>query len=110
AARAGITVPVPGAADIAALLIDANGKSELAQPVQHVHPGKARADHDNVKSPVAAAFRNGWRDRHRGTPLAIPFSVRGQHSPHCAKAQGRMQMRWRRGIFYAAESFHVGTT
>ena len=48
AARAGIAVPVPGAADIAALLIDPHRQSQPAQPVQHVHSGKAGADHDDI--------------------------------------------------------------
>ena len=48
AARAGIAVPVPGAADIAALLIDPDRQSQPAQPVQHVHSGKTGADHDDI--------------------------------------------------------------
>src|SRR5271165_1075243 len=48
AARAGIAVPVPGAADAAALLKDPHRETKAAQAVQHVHPGKARADHDDV--------------------------------------------------------------
>ncbi len=48
AARARIPVPVPGTADAIALLVDPRGKPEAAQPVQHVHAGKPRADHHGV--------------------------------------------------------------
>ena len=50
AARARIAVPVPGAADAAAGLEHPRRKAEPAQPMQHVHPGKARADHDGVEN------------------------------------------------------------
>ena len=50
AARAGIAVPVPRAADARALLKDARRHPLPAQPVQHVHAGKARTDHDDVVS------------------------------------------------------------
>ena len=50
AARAGIAVPVPGAADAAAGFIDPRGKAKPAQPVQHIEAGKTRADHDRVEN------------------------------------------------------------
>ncbi len=55
AARAGIAVPVPGAADTAAGLIDPRLKAEPAQPVQHIEAGETRADHDGVE--FCADFR-----------------------------------------------------
>jgi len=48
AARPGIAVPVPGAADIATLLIDPHREPLPAQFVQHVHAGKTGAGHDDV--------------------------------------------------------------
>src|SRR6185369_7696452 len=50
AARAGIAVPVPGATDARALLKDPRCHALPTQPVQHVHTGKARTDHDDVVS------------------------------------------------------------
>src|SRR5262249_10533178 len=61
AARAGIAIPVPGAADAAALLKDPCRHAEPVQPVQHVHAGKACADHDNV---IARGLRGGWLGGH----------------------------------------------
>jgi hypothetical protein len=43
-----IAVPVPGTADIAALLIDAHRQPQPAQPVKHVHAGKTGPDHHDV--------------------------------------------------------------
>jgi hypothetical protein len=60
AARAGIAVPVPGAADIAALLIDPDRQSQSAQFVQHVHSGKAGADHDDVAGLSALGLALAW--------------------------------------------------
>ena len=48
AARAGIAVPVPRAADAVAGLDDAGRAPEPAQPVQLVEPGEAGADDDGV--------------------------------------------------------------
>ena len=48
AARAGIAVPVPGAADTAAGFIDPGMEAEAAKAVQHVQAGKARADNDGI--------------------------------------------------------------
>src|SRR3546814_14825360 len=50
AARAGIAVPVPGAADAAARLEDAHREPEAAQPLKHVHPGKACADEHRIET------------------------------------------------------------
>ena len=50
AACARIPVPVPGAADAAAGLEHPRRKAETAQPMQHVHPGKTRADDDGVEN------------------------------------------------------------
>ena len=52
AARAGIAVPVPGAADAAAGLIDPRVEAEPAQPMQHVHAGEAGADNDGIEGRV----------------------------------------------------------
>ena len=62
AACAGIAVPVPGAADAPALLVDAHRKALPAQPVQHVHAAKARADHDDVVGLGAVAAAEDWAD------------------------------------------------
>ena len=68
AARAGIAVPVPGAADAATGLIDPRGEAESAQAVQHVHAGEAGADDDGVEG--CADFRRTLRlvlRRHAGS-------------------------------------------
>src|SRR5262249_26949035 len=49
AARAGVAVPVPGAADIAPRLIDARRKAPLAQAVEHVKASKAGPNDHCVK-------------------------------------------------------------
>ena len=49
AARARIAVPVPGAADPAALLKDPHGEPHSAQPMEHVEAGEASADDDRVE-------------------------------------------------------------
>src|SRR5882757_5445174 len=48
-ARAGITVPVPGAADIGAGLEHAYAQALFAQPVELIKPRHARADDDGVE-------------------------------------------------------------
>src|SRR3979490_699292 len=73
AACAGIAVPVPGAADIAALLVDPDRQSQPAQFMQHVHSGKTRADHDDIVglSACGVAFAgNGWQGGH---VFALPW-------------------------------------
>src|SRR5487761_2075836 len=89
ATGAGIPVPVPGAADIAALLIDPDLQPLPAQPVQHVHPGKTGADHDGIVGFTARGVvfsRHGWQDGHHfGAPVA--FYRFKQHSTRGAKAQ-----------------------
>ena len=80
AAGARVTVPVPGAADPAALLQDAHREPHRAQPMEHVEAGKARADNDRIEV-----------RRSRG---AQPFGIRHgrasgpQHppSPHRCRA------------------------
>jgi hypothetical protein len=46
--RAGIAIPVPGAADIGAGLEHADAQAELAQPVELVHARQASANDDGV--------------------------------------------------------------
>src|SRR6476620_12049908 len=46
--RAGITVPVPGAADVRAGLEDPYGHAQFAQAVEHIHAGNPGADDDRV--------------------------------------------------------------
>ena len=48
AARAGIAVPVPGAADPAAGFVDPRAKAGATQPVQQIHAGEAGADDNGV--------------------------------------------------------------
>ena len=72
AARPGIAVPVPGAPDIATLLINPDRQPDPAQPVQHVHSGKACADHDDI-----IGFHAGWMASagyglHGGHLFALP--------------------------------------
>ncbi len=103
AARAGVTVPVPGAADVATLLIDPHGKSLPAQPVQHVHSRKARADHDDIVGLGAAAWLLPGTDCKADIRTPSDFSgVASQHSIPGVKAQAtKMQLaRW---IFCPAE-------
>ena len=50
ATRAGITVPVPGAADATAGLEHPCRKAKPAQAMQHVHSGKARTDDNGVEN------------------------------------------------------------
>ena len=49
AARAGITVPIPGAADALPGLDDTCAKPLLAQPVQHIHAAEACADDHRIE-------------------------------------------------------------
>ena len=49
AARAGIAVPVPGAADALAGLEYPDPKTLLAQAVQHVHAAEPGADDDRIE-------------------------------------------------------------
>src|SRR3954454_15481051 len=87
AARAGITVPIPSAADAAAGLIDPRGEAEAAQAVQHVHAGKTGADNDRVE------YRVGFR---RKLLLILLARSHGSIGPgeggscayHRAKARG----------------------
>src|SRR5262249_32252413 len=58
AASAWIAVPVPGPPDARALLVDAHRKSKVPQPVEHVHSGKAGANHHDVVIPTLAPFQN----------------------------------------------------
>ncbi|MGY3080728.1 hypothetical protein ACVWZZ_007136 [Bradyrhizobium sp. LM6.10] len=68
ATRTGIAIPVPGAADAAALLVDSRRETEPAQTVQHVHAGETRADDDHVVG-FRGRRRIRLRWRHR---LALP--------------------------------------
>ena len=48
AARAGIAVPVPGAADVAGLLDHHRREAGLAQAMQEIEAGKSGADHGDI--------------------------------------------------------------
>src|SRR5262249_21023426 len=48
-ARAGITIPVPGAADLGAGLEHARLQTELPRPMELIHSGKAGPNDDGVK-------------------------------------------------------------
>jgi hypothetical protein len=52
AARARVSVPVPGAADVVAGLVDAHAQAQLTQAMQHVHAGEPGTDHDGVEGGV----------------------------------------------------------
>src|SRR5256885_9690010 len=56
--RAGITVPVPGAADVRAGLEDPRGHAQFAQAVEHIHAGNPGADDDRV---VDRKLTLAWR-------------------------------------------------
>ena len=80
-AGAGIAVPVPGAADVAAGLEDPRGHAEFAQAVEHEHAGNAGADDDRVVSRdliLSWSFRHDVRVRHGASLLwARAVSIRG---------------------------------
>jgi hypothetical protein len=105
AARAGIPVPIPGAADIAALLVNPHRQSEPPQPVQHVHPGKAGADHDDIMAfrvCLVAFAGNGLQGGH---PIRAPrdsSDLLNQHSTAASKAQAAKP---RLGVAYRAAYF-----
>ena len=63
AARTRIAVPVPGPADVAALLEHARRKAERAQPMQHVEAGETRADHDGIVLRVDPPWLDWRHDR-----------------------------------------------
>ena len=56
AARARITVPVPGTTDTRAGFEDAHREAALAELVQHVHAAETGADHDDVEFCVSQSF------------------------------------------------------
>ncbi len=56
AAGPGIAVPVPGAADVAAGLVDASRQAEASQSVEHVHAGEAGSDDHRVEVAVRCRF------------------------------------------------------
>src|SRR3979411_2666596 len=69
--RAGITVPVPGAADVRAGLEEPYGHAPFAQAAEHIHAGNPGADDDSVvdrKLALACAFRQGVCVRHELFP------------------------------------------
>ena len=69
-ARAGIAIPVPGAADIGASLEYPHAKTLFAQPVELVQARHARADDDGV------VVRNWRRSRVYGLVQGYPVSRR----------------------------------
>ena len=74
-ARAGIAVPVPGAADVGPRFEHAHRKSQLPQPVKLVNAGDARADDDRVvarRLAVPARCAIGLRRRHILAPRLHP--------------------------------------
>src|SRR5229473_7392567 len=86
-----VAVPVPGAADVAALLIDPHRQSLPAQSVQHVHSGKARADYDDIVSFSACgvAFAgNGLHGGHSNSPK-ISLVLRSAFYPRRESARAK---------------------
>jgi hypothetical protein len=69
-ARAGIAIPVPGAADVGPSLEHPHAKTLFAQPVELVQPRHARADDDGV------VVRNRRRSRVCGLMQGYPVSCR----------------------------------
>ena len=47
--RAGITIPIPGAADVGASVQDNGSALRKPQPMQHIKPGEARSDDHGVQ-------------------------------------------------------------
>ncbi|MGY3104590.1 hypothetical protein ACVWW7_001217 [Bradyrhizobium sp. LM6.9] len=68
AARAGITVPVPGAADIAGFFEGDRREAGLAQPMEKIEAGKPGPHHGNIDLLTGSATR-----------------VRGTCSNHCVR-------------------------
>jgi hypothetical protein len=88
--RAGITIPVPRAADVTALLVNPNRKSESAQPVQHVHPRKTGADHDDIVGRGGRGVAFAGTGLQGGHLFALHQDCSGvgkQHSIPAVKAQ-----------------------
>ena len=73
AARAGIAVPIPGAANAIACLKNASRQPELAQFVEHIKPRKAGTDDHGIIV---------WFDRHR-----VKLRHQRQLLPTCIKCQ-----------------------
>src|SRR5262245_35287067 len=72
-ARAGIAIPVPGAADIGAGLEHTDAQAELAQPVELVHARQAGANDDGV-----VVERRIWRrGGHPGVSLIVSQKLAG---------------------------------
>ena len=74
-ARAGIAVPVPGAADLGAGLEHAHPQAELAQPVELVHARQPGADDDGVE--VEGRIRAGRRGGHVGYRVMLGPKLSG---------------------------------
>src|SRR5262249_1098440 len=84
-ARAGITIPVPGAADIGAGLEHAHAQAELAQAAELGHAGKTRADDDGM-----GVERGFWRGG--GHPSVSSFV-----SQKASRSAVPEQMLWKHG-------------
>src|SRR5882672_3000130 len=63
ATRAGIAVPVPGAADIASLFQYHRGEACLAQPMQEIQAGKAGTDNNHVDVDLLRRTATGFSRR-----------------------------------------------
>ena len=90
AARARIAVPVPGAADARAALVDARRHPQPAQPMQHVEAGETGADDDRVVACLRVS-------RHRFSDFA-PAKTRG--GPGGSRTP---DLRFRKPLLYPAE-------
>src|SRR5690242_5858461 len=75
-ARAGIAIPVPGAADLGAGLEHAYLQAHLAQAVELVHAGQAGADDDGVEIEFCSVLRNLVRRGRHWPLLPIMFVPR----------------------------------
>src|SRR5438046_10544685 len=76
--RAGITVPVPGAADVRSGLEDRYGHVQFAQAVEQIHAGNPRADDDSVvdrKLTLGLAFRQGMSLPDEWLPYRRPLTT-----------------------------------
>src|SRR5216110_2428328 len=92
--RAGITVPVPGAADVRAGLEDPHSHAQFAQAVEHIHAGNPGADDDRVidrELTLAWAFHQGMCVRHYMFPSASRASCSAFMAASRAAASGGLR-------------------
>src|SRR5271163_651164 len=102
-ARAGVAIPVPGAAHAAAILIDAYREPGLAQAVELIQPRNAGSYNDSVellhssflRGRALAKLREHLADQRllRGRPRLMLFGkIEGQHQHGAEAARGAIHI------------------